>query len=424
MVTARALILLGVSLVIAACGSAPPLQVGFAAVDVSPTTEQITAEERIFMGAYGIPFIRWAEGVHDPVYARAMVIQTRAEAGTEPVTLALVVLDLPGVGQDILRQLESNISAELGISPDQVLVGATHSHSAPDLQGLWGGVPLAYRNALIAGATQAAVTAFESRELATLWAGSTQGPNHNRRGWEDTDGTLTTLVAESETGEHLGILVNFAAHPVILGFDNRLISRDFPGYVVDQLERELGGTALFFNGVVGDASPTVPPAPDGEPYLTDFHRAEAYGQLVAQTAIAATQAQTKLDGPLWVRTARWEQEVSNVLFIMVAELTYYSEGLQDPNRPYVPLRATAFGIGEQLQGISFPGEALTRLGQDIKSHTAAPYVLFLGLTCESVGYFIPGDEWLIGRNDNYEEAVSLHAEAGDKARAAIVPLLE
>lgn len=45
----------------------------------------------------------------------------------------------------------------------------------------------------------------------------------------------------------------------------------------------------------------------------------------------------------------------------------------------------------------------------------SPYRLFLGLTTDTLGYFVKSDEWMMGHNDNYEESVSLGETAGDNA---------
>jgi hypothetical protein len=45
----------------------------------------------------------------------------------------------------------------------------------------------------------------------------------------------------------------------------------------------------------------------------------------------------------------------------------------------------------------------------------APHKLVLGNTGDALGYFIPGDEWQTGKNNNYEESVSMGKTAGDNA---------
>ncbi|MBC7345689.1 MAG: hypothetical protein H5U03_09770, partial [Clostridia bacterium] len=51
-----------------------------------------------------------------------------------------------------------------------------------------------------------------------------------------------------------GVLINYTCHPVVLGPDNLLITADYPGYVVQVVERAFGGgvMAMFTNGAAGD----------------------------------------------------------------------------------------------------------------------------------------------------------------------------
>jgi hypothetical protein len=67
-----------------------------------------------------------------------------------------------------------------------------------------------------------------------------------------------------------------------------------------------------------------------------------------------------------------------------------------------------------VQAVAFPGEALTRTGLEIKAPMTAPYHLWLGLTTDTLGYFVKADEWnkpiVDGgpiRHDGYEESVSM-----------------
>ena len=49
----------------------------------------------------------------------------------------------------------------------------------------------------------------------------------------------------------------------------------------------------------------------------------------------------------------------------------------------------------------------------------ARHRLFFGLAHDTLGYFIPEDEWMTGRNNNYEESVSMGKHAGTVLEAAL-----
>ncbi len=388
---------------------------GVDVTDISPTDQQLGP--MFYMGAYGAPFTRGpAQGVHDPIFVRSLAIEANGEG------IILAILDLPGMGNQITRALRQEVAAATGLSEDQVLVGATHTHSGPDLMGLWGGVPDSYRDALIEMTTASMTAAWESRVKGTLEVGTAEvDRNKNRRGHPDKDEEITVLDAYDEDLNRIATMVTYAAHPVILGEGNKLISRDFCGYAVDALEAEVGAPVLFFNGVLGDATPK---SPDGQ-YEDDFEKAEAYGDALAESALLALEQTEDVEPEVVFLSDSWEQKVDNLLFQAAANLglALYDFDMQGLFDSYVTTQATYFRLGTQVQGVGFPGESLTYNGLSIKDVMKTPHRLLLGNTGDALGYFVPSDEWQMGFNDNYEESVSLGPDAGDKARDVINALI-
>jgi hypothetical protein len=378
-------------------------QVGVNVVDVSPTAEEI-ATGQLYMGAYGILTARGpATGVHDPVYARTMVLR----AGS--TTITMTILDMPGMSNRVLHAMVDGVQAATNLPKENIYVGSTHSHSAPDLWSLWGGVPEGYKSRVIELTAQSITDAVNSAQPAELFVSKGTAPNRNRRDWPITDPELTVLDAKTSDGQRIGTLINFAAHPVKLGAENKLISRDFCGYTVDQAEGALGGQVLFFNGVVGDASP------DGG-VGDSFDAAQSYGGIVADAAIAVMAEQTAVTPGIYRDQTPWAQEVTNGGFIAL-----HDAGILDYDTATVgtglgiDTQFTYFRLGTEVQAIAFPGEALTRTGLEVKSKLTSPFHLWLGLTTDALGYFVKSDEWMTGRNGDYEESVSMGQTAGDNA---------
>ncbi|MDC0717262.1 hypothetical protein [Nannocystis bainbridge] len=387
--------------------------IGVHTADVSPTDAHLN--KNVYMGAYGAPFTRGpAQGVHDAIFARSFAIE--GDGGG----VIMSIVDLPGMGNQNTRAVRQKVAELTGLDEGQILVGTTHSHSAPDLMGLWGGVPGDYRDYINDEIAHSMAAAWDARVPATLAVATVKAPNNNRRGWGFTDDDMTILDAKDLDGERIGTLVNFAAHPVILGEGNKEISCDYVGYSVQKIEAALGAPASLFNGALGDATPKVPA---GE-YPDDFARAQAYGELLADLAIAAVETAEPVEGSLVWSHTEWEQGVDNLLFQLAAGLgilqfDFESMGLSQ----VVTTQSTYFRLGTQIQGVAFPGESLTRNGLAIKETMKAPHKLILGNTGDALGYFIPSDEWQTGKNDNYEETVSLGKTAGDTARNKINALV-
>lgn len=396
-------------------GGADGFRVGFDVIDVSPTPSQIK-EKNIYMGAYGAPYSRGpTEGVHDSIFVRSMAIEA------DGVGFVMAIVDLPGMGNQNTRAIRKRVAKLSDLAEQNVLIGTTHNHSSPDLMGLWGGVPDSYRDQLNEQAAMSMVAAWEAREDAELFVATGTAPNRNRRGWEFTDDAMIVLDARDLEGKRLGTLVNFAAHPVILGMENKKISCDYTGYFVQALEQELGAPVAFFNGTLGDASPKVP---DGD-YPTDFDRAMAYGELLAGIASDLVQEAEVIEPEVALDYREWIQSVDNFLFQIAAQLgiLQYDFDMNGFDQE-VLTQSVYFRLGMQVQGVAFPGESLTRNGLEIKEAMKAPHRIILGNTGDALGYFIPSDEWKTGLNDDYEESVSLGKDAGDNARDAIISMIE
>jgi hypothetical protein len=380
-------------------------QAGAGVADVTPTDEQI-ASRTLFMGAYGILTQRGpASGVHDHVYARTLVLRHGRDV------LAMAILDMPGISNRVLHKISELVSDDTHIPQDAIYVGATHSHSTPDLQGLWGGVPEDYKTLVETKTAEAIGTAFRSAVPVDLMVSKGTAPNRNRRGWPFTDTELTVLDAKGKDGTRVGTLIQFAAHPVILGAENKLISRDFVGYLVDYAESELGGApVLYYNGVIGDASPNY----DGS--ATSFDKAEAYGKIVADVALGTLSSGTKVTPGIYRDYEPWRQDVTNAAFqgLGKAGIIDY-DAVFDAGTMGIDTQFSYLRLGNEVQMVVFPGEALTRTGLRVKKNMTSPFHLWLGLTTDSLGYFVPSDEWQTGRNGNYEEGVSTGETAADNA---------
>src|SRR3990172_824551 len=265
--------------------AAPPFLAGAAPLPITPLPEHL--EERLYLGGYDGYLGRPAGGVHDDLFARALVL------GDGDTTIALIALDLVGMSNRHIARIRASVSRRLEMPEPAVLVACTHTHAGPDLQGLWGGVSADYAAHARRQAVRAALQAAADRREATLRAATVRvkGRTVNRRGWPKTDEVMTALQARDSHGDAIGTLVNFACHPTVTQEANVDISRDFPGALVDSLEAVAGGVALFVNADEGDANPNV---------SGGFAEMQAFGEALADTAAKALKKTAELEGPLSV----------------------------------------------------------------------------------------------------------------------------
>ena len=202
-------------------------------------------------------------GVHDPLLAKVLVLDNGQ------VRLALVTIDLLMVSMELRREVVARLPAAAGISPDRLLICASHTHSAPggllssdlgqQLLGTYQPAMVGYMAAKIAGAVGAAAAGLAPAKVG--WAsGQVADIAFNRRSWAGNtlvNSTVATLRVDTAAGKPLAVLVNIGVHPVYVGEENRLLSADFVGYLVRQVERTRGGVAMFANDGQGDQDPKL-----------------------------------------------------------------------------------------------------------------------------------------------------------------------
>jgi len=384
---------------------------GFAMRDVTPSVASLKANDT-YMGGYGFWTDRGpAESVHDPLEANAMCLT--APRSSEGMCLAIV--DSLGLTGPIIKAIKADVVQRIPLTADQIFIGATHTHAAPDLLGLWGGSPPEYVASLINSTADSVVSAFENMRPATLYYSLGEGKAHNRRDWGFTDTTIVVIDAIGDNGLSLGTFVNFASHPVVSTMDNKSLSSDYVHYLREKVAEKTGATVVFVNGAIGDVNPRALREPDM------WMSARTYGEAIAEAAISSMKSREPASPGVKVTRIPFTTSVENTILALAQFLGIIEEDNSGP--PWNLKVATQLGrikLGNEVEFVSVPGEALTRTGLSIKDNMDMPAEIILGLTGGSLGYFVPKDEWESGRNDNYEESVSL----GSHLAGQIVQLLE
>lgn len=426
-------------------------EAGAARVDASPREEHL--EEGVYLGGFGLgpQPSRRATGNHDGVSARALAASVGGEA------FALAVLDVTGLGNVQQRAIRERVEERTGLDPENVLLHASHTHAGPDFQGLWGGVPESYRTFVVERTAEAIVEALASREPARAFAGSVDAQElaGNRR-YDDDRGTVSSLTAvqfrASGGGGTVGTLVNFGAHPTIVGSGNSLVATDYVGPVERAVEAAHGGVALYVQSAIGDASARGVGGED------DYDRAGRYGRAVAARADDALADAGRVHARLAARSTSVRLPIDNCVFKAGFEsglFQPYYDGesvtgtVLDPageaagevspelgtavhGTPengalaiHSPVARVALGgdRGRSVELLTVPGEAVTALGRDlvgVMADAGADESVLAGLTQNSLGYLVPKDRY----EDGYEETVSLGPDTAPLYRNAVTALYD
>ena len=151
-------IILSICLLLGLCGCSAvkeedsALRVGYGLVDVTPDFSFV-------LGGYSNAETRRSTGVVDHLFVTCIAI-TEAEE-----TVLMLTADTLGLGGATLVSFRSFVSSATGIAQDKIFVGATHSHSAPDLS-IGDEQCVKYKGLFFGGAANAALAALEDRSPA------------------------------------------------------------------------------------------------------------------------------------------------------------------------------------------------------------------------------------------------------------------
>jgi len=383
----------------------------------------ITPEMNLRLAGYGAIFRpgpwghRVASGVHDDIFARCLAL------GDGEKTLAFVVLDLVSLLQVDMEAIRERVREKTGREGLMVAVGTTHNHSAPDVVGAYGGVPKRYKRLIHERASDAVAEAVGDMAPARIGFATTrvEGIVRNNRDPEagPLDEEAAVMLVEGKDGGTLAVLVNFACHVDVLGRRNTLVTADFPAYLRRDLERERGGTAIFFNGAQGDVYPRQAVEDrDDEKGLRTFEEAEAVGSAIAKAALGAlAKAKLTSDVKIDVQVSYPEVPVANRRLKLARLIRLI------PRKLYKGRARSEMWVVKinDAQIVTLPGQFFSRLGLELKEQMKGTYKFLFGLTCDDLVYVLPPDEWDPKRNGE-EEPLSLGINTWPAIKEQLPPL--
>jgi len=282
--------LAGLALVLVAAPALPaqqPLAAGFAAVEITP---DLKGEKPVYMAGYGMN--RRAKGVHDPLYARTVVLASGEDK------IAIVSVDLVGLQYPEVRAIRAQLP-----QIKYVLVSSTHNHEGPDVIGIWGRGPFhrGVNEAYLDFVVERVVASVKQAADKLLTVTATYGTAADETLLNDSrlpivkDGVLRIIkLAKAGGSDAAGLLVQWNCHPESLGSRNLELTADFPWATVAALEKQYRCPVVYLSGAVGGLMGLprgrVFDAQGQELKFGTFEYAQKYGEEVAVLAAKAESA--------------------------------------------------------------------------------------------------------------------------------------
>lgn len=411
MVRFVAAVIASISVIYPRVGAAQhPLSAGFASAEITPA---LSSERLVYLAGYGMD--RKASGVHDPLYARTVVLAAGGER------IAIVSVDLVGLQYPTVKAIRARLP-ELRY----VLVTSTHNHEGPDVIGIWGRGPLhrgvddAYLDLVVervaasvkeaAARLQPVTAAYGTAEDETL-LGDSRLPLVK-------DGVLRVVrLNKGGGGEMAGLLVQWNCHPESLGPKNTLVTADFPWATVAALEKKHRCPVVYLSGAVGG----LMGLPEGRIFDEagqevkdgNFDYARRYGEEVARLAEKAVLASQPLEltpialsaGPIAVPVHNSLYRAARAMGVLKREGLVWTGDFQKLGEPMTPEKAGLESAVEsevaylrlgELHLACIPGELYPELVYGKFQEPAEPGVDFPDAPLEpTVASLMPGKKWLL-----------------------------
>jgi len=370
-------------------GKNPALKANVAVVDLTPPLEM-----KFSLGGYGDRMSKPAEGIHDRIWAKALVLND-GEKKFVLVTMDILALP-PNVKPAVIKKM-----ADDGWTLENVLLLSSHSHTSLDMSALNDknvlNIPQIgiYQPELLEFIVNklAEVIKLADNGLRPVSVGTekviVEGLNRNRRGEKASDKDLTVTRIDLLDGKPLVALVNWTAHPTIMDENDMWLSGGWPGYLQREMEAWIGDgvIAMYYNGAQGDQSP-VPPSGGSH-----YEKAERYGRLVAKKAFNIYQKICPVPTPILkynYQGISLPKRVAHPLFKATggAEYKITDEAMEIILGVMCPEKSmsSALRLGD-LVIVGAPGELASELGLIVKKK-----LFTAGVKCPTIGGF--GNEWI------------------------------
>jgi len=315
------------------------------------------------------------------------------------VSVAVVALDLLGFPSVLGDRVRAKVPR---IPPNNILIGSTHTHSAPDCYAFPDGSgghtgDLKYMDWVCDRAAEAINDAIDHLEPASIQiaTGEAQGKiAYNYYAPDLYDRRMSVIQAISPKGKTVATLVNYAIHPEVLGNEVGILSPDLIGPLREKIESQVGGVAIFMNGAQGgmitaDNRNLDKPKDPLRGYWEDDRTWEEclrIGHLMAdETLRIVKDAKPQSDPSLFCDSIRIRFPVQSDLIWAIVLRSPLKYPHNDDRS--ITAQVNLINLGN-AQILTIPGEALPNIGFYLKRKMHGKHNLLFGLTNDAFGYIL------------------------------------
>jgi len=358
------------------------------------------------------------------LYVRALVLEKGA------TRVAIVSVDNLGWTSILGNRSRALIK---GIPAGNILIGATHTHSAPDAYAFpdekgQAHADLGYLDwctKQMADAVNEAITKLAPATIKTA-VGETKGKiSYNYYAPELFDprcGVIQAIAASgADKGKPIATLVNYAVHPEVIGPDRGILSPDLCGPLYSRIEAKVGGVALFLNSAQGGMVTADNRVGHEGKEANDWNECKRIGELLADEALQIIDgAKEQTDPALYCTSRKLSFPVESPLMKYILHNSPLKSAANSEDSVSTQLNLLNIGTAQVL---TVPGEALPNIGYYVKRnmHTRQPFLF--GLTNDAFGYMLTKVDFGSFKRYDYVSRTSLGELTGEIYISAALKLV-
>ncbi len=347
------------------------------------------------------------------LFARALVLEN---GNTRIAIVSVDNLGWPSALGDRSRALIK------GILPENILIGSTHTHSAPDAYGFPDKngksiADLAYLDwctKQIADAVNEAVQNLASASLK-IAVGEARGKiafnYYADQLYDPRCGVIQAIAVSGKNKDKvIATLVNYAVHPEVIGDNQGILSPDLCGPLYDRIESKVGGVAIFMNSAQGGMVTADTRIGNGKEANT-WEECNRIGNLLADEALRIVEKAELQKEPTLVCTSR------KIKFPIESEMMRYilknsPIKTNSVKEDTITTRLNYLQIGT-ANVLTIPGEALPNIGYYIKRKMKSDHPFLFGLTNDAFGYMLTKVDFNSFKRYDYITRTSLGEMTGE-----------
>ena len=365
-------------------------------------------------------------GPSRPATQKAGELTVRALVLSDGKTIvAIVSADFLGFPAALGQRVRTLVHS---IAPSNILIGATHTHSAPEAYGFPDGkggtfADLPYLDSVCVRMAEAINEALANIRPATLKIATGEAKGriaYNYYAERLYDPRCHVIQCIAADGQPIATLVNYAIHPEVIGSKQALCSPDLIGPLYDRLREKGGGLGIFLNSAQGGMVTADNRRSDGKE-ARDWAECVRIGNLLADEALRLVQSAPVQKNPKianHTRTITFPVDSPDFRAVLAASPLSLSK--KDPTR--ISAQFNLLNLGN-AQILTIPGEALPNIGFYLKRQMRGEHNLLFGLCNDAFGYMLTRVDYASFKVYDYITRTSLGENTGEILIAEALKLI-